>query len=73
MWDLVVTWLPLFALAGAVIGIGLKQMRDYRSHVENVSALNREIAELNRRNHEIAKAQLTILTEIKTLLENRKP
>jgi hypothetical protein len=47
-------------------------MRDYRRHLEEVSRLNREAAELSRRNHEIAQAQLQALMKIQTLLENGK-
>jgi hypothetical protein len=68
----IAVWLPTGLLVAVLVVLGARQMRDYRRHLEEVSRLNREAAELSRRNHEIAQAQLQALMKIQTLLENGK-
>jgi hypothetical protein len=70
--DIALIWLPVLFILGMVIYFGGKQMREYRQHVAHITAINVEIQELNRKNHEIAKAHLDVLTQIKSLLEDRK-
>jgi heme exporter protein D len=70
--DWIAVWLPTGLLVAVLVVLGARQMREYRRHLEEVSRLNREAAELSRRNHEIAQAQLQALMKIQTLLENGK-
>ncbi|MGL5448204.1 MAG: hypothetical protein ACRDBL_12935 [Rhabdaerophilum sp.] len=64
--------LPIFILAGVIFAIAWYQNRTYGRHVGQVEDINVEIAALNRKNHELAVEQLSVLREIKTLLEDRK-
>ena len=72
MVELLVAWLPLLLFLVTAVLIGRHQMRAYRQHVDRVSAINNEVLELNRKNHDLAFEQLKVLAQIKDLLEDRK-
>jgi hypothetical protein len=71
MSNLFWAWLPVLLILPVAFLIGARQMREYRGHIQQVSAINTEIIELNRQNREIANEQLKVLNEIKSLLQNR--
>jgi predicted negative regulator of RcsB-dependent stress response len=70
--DMLAVWLPILIILVVVGYFGWKQMREYRAHIAQVTAINAEVQELSRKNHEIAQAQLGVLQQIKFLLEDRK-
>lgn len=70
--DVLVTWLPLAVILMMIFLIARHQMRSYGRHVDRVQGINDEILALNLKNHELAFEQLSVLREIKTLLEDRK-
>jgi cell division protein FtsB len=71
-FDILTTWLPMAAILVVIVLITRHQMRSYGRHVDRVQDINDEILALNRKNHELALEQLSVLREIKTLLEDRK-
>jgi hypothetical protein len=71
MSNLLWAWLPALLIVSIAFVIGARQMREYRGHIQQVTKINNEIVELNRRNHEVAHEQLKALNDIKSLLQDR--
>ena len=68
----IITLLVLVVFLGAIMWFAVRQQRTYSNHIAEVKKINDEIHAMNRGNHELARRHLTVLEDIKHLLENRK-
>ncbi len=72
MIELLGIWTPVLLFLGVGLLIARRQMASYGRHVGEVRQINEEISSLARQNHALAREQLDVLKQIKSLLEDRK-
>ncbi len=72
LWNQILNWAPLVVFLAVWLFFSKYSKQSYSGYIDRVEKINSEIADLARKTHALTEEQLSVLKQIKSLLEDRK-